>query len=46
MENIKKLIPTDKESEEWFVLNIDNDSASSAIYKFRLWLKERIKNNQ
>lgn len=34
-------LPSDKEVEDWFVLNIDNDSASSAIYKFRLWLEER-----
>ncbi len=31
-------LPTDKQVEKWFVDNIDNDSASSAIYKFRLWL--------
>lgn len=38
-------LPDDKEVEKWFVENIGNPhdpcSASSAIYKFRLWLKER-----
>lgn len=39
-------LPTDTETEKWFSENIGNDkekpcSASSAIYKFRLWLKER-----
>jgi len=39
-EKITKL-PTDKEVEEWFVENIDEGcSASSAVYKFRLWLQE------
>jgi hypothetical protein len=35
-------MPSDKEVSEWYELNIDNDSASSAIYKFRMWLKERV----
>ncbi len=37
-------LPTDSESEKWFEENIgivNNCSASSAIYKFRLWLRER-----
>jgi hypothetical protein len=41
-----KLLPTDKETEEWFDENIGtkNDcSASSAVYKFRVWLNQRIK---
>lgn len=34
--------PTDKEVETWFKENITDDcSASSAIYKFRIWLKDR-----
>lgn len=34
--------PTDKEVEQWFKDNISEDcSASSAIYKFRIWLKDR-----
>ena len=43
-----KLLPNDEETAKWFDENIDYDghlidrtSASSAIYKFRLWLKER-----
>ena len=39
-------LPTDEETEKWFEDNIgiSNDcSASSAIFKFRLWLKERDK---
>lgn len=39
------LLPTDEETAKWFEENIGikNDcSASSAIYKFRLWLKERV----
>ncbi len=37
-----KIIPTDIETNAWFDLLISKDcSASSAIYKFRLWLKER-----
>ncbi len=40
-----KIIPTDKEAEKWFNENIDKKcSASSGIYKFRLFLKNRIKN--
>lgn len=36
------LHPSDKEVEEWFELNVgEGCSASSAIYKFRLWLKDR-----
>lgn len=35
-------LPTDEETQKWFDENIAKDcSASSAIYKFRLWLKER-----
>lgn len=34
--------PTDKEVEAWLKENISDDcSAPSAIYKFRLWLKDR-----
>jgi hypothetical protein len=39
-----KKLPTDKEVHKWFDENIgvnNNCSASSAIYKFRLWLNER-----
>ena len=42
-------LPSDGETEKWFEENIGtvNDcSASSAIYKFRLWLKERGKSNE
>ncbi len=36
------LHPSDKEVESWFETNVgENCSASSAIYKFRLWLKDR-----
>jgi len=41
---IMKLLPTDSEVEKWYDMNIsemDECSASSAIYKFRLYLKER-----
>lgn len=41
-------LPSDGETEKWFEENIGivNDcSASSAIYKFRLWLKERREGN-
>ena len=41
-------LPSDGETEKWFKENIGivNDcSASSAIYKFRLWLKERGEGN-
>lgn len=41
---LKIVLPTDKECDDWYDLNIDNDSASSAIYKFRLWLKDRANN--
>lgn len=37
-------LPTDSDVEKWFDENIgvnSDCSASSAIYKFRLWLKER-----
>ena len=34
-------LPNDEETEQWFTDNIDGDSASSAIYKFRLWLRDR-----
>lgn len=38
------VLPSDKETETWFDENIaEGCSASSAIYKFRLWLKERNK---
>lgn len=34
--------PTDKEVETWFKENITDDcSVSSALYKFRIWLKDR-----
>jgi len=40
--------PTDKEVNDWYDINIGNDpdnpcSASSAIYKYRLWLRDRDK---
>lgn len=37
-------LPTDKETSEWYDLNINHpdETASSAIYKFRFWLKERL----
>lgn len=36
------LHPTDREVEKWFEENIGEEcSASTAIYKFRLWLKDR-----
>lgn len=47
--NVMPSLPSDSETEKWFIENIgvNNDcSASSAIYKFRLWLKERFKNNE
>lgn len=47
--NTFSLLPNDKEVDQWFEENIGtvNDcSASSAIYKFRLWLKEREENNK
>ena len=44
MERDKKLIvilPSDEEVESWFSLNISEGcSASSGIYKFRLWLRD------
>ena len=40
---VRNFLPTDEEVGEWFDINIDNDSASSAIYKFRLWLNDRQK---
>jgi hypothetical protein len=46
MNYAKNQIPTDEESEKWYEENIgiNNDcSASSAIYKFRLWLRDRLK---
>ena len=44
-EYCNKRLPTDKEVEIWFSNNIDdNCSASSAIYKYRLWLKDRNNN--
>lgn len=40
--NTPPLHPTDKEVETWFTENIgEGCSASSAVYKFRLWLKDR-----
>ena len=33
-------LPSDKMVEGWFENNINDDSASSAIYKFRLWLND------
>jgi len=40
---IKDLQPTDEEVGDWYDENIIKGcSASSAIYKFRLFLKERI----
>lgn len=41
---IPKLLPTDKEVEDWYNLNIDENTAtvSSSIYKFRLFLKEHL----
>lgn len=45
-EELISFLPTNAETEKWFEDNIGivNDcSASSAIYKFRLWLKEREK---
>ena len=44
----KSTLPTDTEVEQWFTINIGdvNDcSASSAIYKFRQYLNERQKLN-
>ncbi len=44
MKEIKCNLPSDAESEKWFIENIgidENCSASSAIYKFRLWLNDR-----
>lgn len=43
-----ELLPTDEEVEKWYTENITRTdgkecSASSAIYKFRLWLNEREK---
>jgi len=38
-----EILPNDSETEEWFDENVDkNCSASSAIYKFRLWLADRL----
>lgn len=35
-------LPTDAQVKDWFDENIEKDcSASSAIYKFRIWLKQR-----
>ena len=41
--NYLSMLPTDWEVAEWYDLNIDPNDAtvSSAIYKFRLWLKDR-----
>lgn len=42
--NYNVSLPSDGETEKWFKENIGivNDcSSASAIYKFRLWLKER-----
>ena len=39
----RSMLPTDEEVGNWFTENIDMGcSASSGIYKFRLWLKERL----
>ena len=44
MNNIK-LLPSDEETKIWFDFWIGKGcSASSAIYKFRNWLKEREQN--
>lgn len=35
-------LPTDDEVTDWWAHHISDDvSASSAVYKFRLWLKDR-----
>jgi hypothetical protein len=40
-----KILPNDKEVNEWVDENIDKKcSASSGIYKFRQYLKRRIQN--
>jgi hypothetical protein len=41
---IEQLLPTDEEVAQWYDANIDDDIAtvSSSIYKFRLWLKDRL----
>lgn len=38
----KETLPTDEEVTKWWDENINDDSAGSAVYKFRLWLKERL----
>lgn len=44
-DTLKNSLPTDQETCDWYNDNIDKDcSASSAVYKFRLWLVERSKN--
>jgi len=40
------ILPDDEETSKWFDENIGTNedcSASSAIYKFRVWLNERMK---
>jgi hypothetical protein len=47
--NVMPSLPSDGETEKWFDENIgvnSDCSASSAIYKFRLWLKERLGCNE
>ncbi len=47
--NVMPSLPSDGETEKWFDENIgvnSDCSASSAIYKFRLWLKERLEGNE
>lgn len=41
---IDELLPSDAEVEQWYTDNIDEDIAtvSSSIYKFRLYLKDRL----
>lgn len=40
---IANILPTDQECEQWFTENIEEGcSASSGIYKFRLWLNDRL----
>ena len=42
---ISDFLPTDEEVAKWYEENIDESTAtvSSSIYKFRLWLKDRVK---
>lgn len=46
--NNELVLPTDQEVKKWFEENIgikNSCSASSAIYKFRLWIKDRSASN-